>query len=76
MNAFTATILTIERERSSRNGNPRWRVTFDNGTSMRTEVDGSVGYGIENRENRAGPVDVWIDRRGNITYLRPSAVRT
>lgn len=66
---FVATIVAIERERSSRNGNPRWSVTFDNHYTYKTGVDASVGYGINNPEYRAGQVQVWIER-GNIVYLK------
>lgn len=40
------TITDIERAASSRNGNPSWFITLDNGTRYRTETDGSVGYAV------------------------------
>lgn len=42
------TVTDIERAASSRNGNPSWFITLDNGTRYRTETDGAVGYVVGN----------------------------
>lgn len=58
---------TVVRMASSRNGNPRFMVTFDDGTAYPTGVDASCAYGIENREYD-GDVQVLIER-GNIVGI-------
>ena len=40
------TIAAIKRLTNSRNGNPRYRVTFTNGEEMTTKTDSSFGYKI------------------------------
>lgn len=59
------------RQNSSRNGNPRWRVHFDDATSALTAVDSAVAYGINNREHYDNPVEVTYDLRGHITGIQP-----
>lgn len=54
---------------SSKNGNPRFLVTFDDGTAYPTGVDSSCAYGIDNSE-LDGEVQVLIER-GNIRDIRP-----
>jgi hypothetical protein len=51
-------ITQVDYVSTSVNANPTHRVHFDDGTSCLTEVDGSVGYGINNREFRRSPVEV------------------
>jgi hypothetical protein len=71
---FVDEIESTERMRSSNAGNPRWRVHFKSGKSYPTEVDGSVGYGINNPELNSGPVRVTIEGSGArwaITYITP-----
>ena len=70
---FVDKISRIERHSgyTGYNGNPRWRVYFQDHDSAPTEVDGSVGYGINNSELREGKVEVTLDARGNITNLSP-----
>lgn len=65
----TLTIHAIERLRLSKNGNPRHRVTFTDGTMAETANDASVNYGIENREYRDVPLVVTFEA-GKITYIR------
>lgn len=67
----TQTITHLDRMASSKNGNPRLRVFFDDGTSAPTEPDTSWAYEAENSEFRAGPVEVHYNGRGHITYARP-----
>lgn len=62
-------ISRLERMRSSFYGNPRFQVTFTDGTSAPTEVDGSVGYGIENSGFRDTPLRVTFNRYGHVSYI-------
>lgn len=64
-------ITGTERLASSVNGNPRYRVTFADGTDARTGVDSGIAYGITNSDLRGGPVEVTFDGRGNIIDARP-----
>jgi hypothetical protein len=66
----TKTIVGIDRMPSSRNGNPRYRLTFDDGTSAPLQPDSSIAYGINNREYRSGPVRVTFNGRGHVTYVK------
>lgn len=71
--SFVDRITRIERHPgyTGRNGNPRWLVSFAEHDTLPTEVDGSVGYGINNSEYREGLVEVTVTSRGSITYLKP-----
>lgn len=42
----TRTVAGIDRLPNSRNGNPRFSLTFTDGTTLRTKTDGTVGYEI------------------------------
>lgn len=61
----------LERLRLSTNGNPRFRVTFTDGSSAITQSDASFYYGIENQEMR-GDVTVTYTRAGKISDMRPA----
>jgi len=63
-------VTGLRQLNNSVNGNPRYNVTFDNGTNANTASDASFCYGIENREMR-GDVDVWLTRRGTIEHMEP-----
>lgn len=69
-------ISRIDRMRSSANGNPRYSVTFTDGTSAPTGVDASVGYEINNPEYRDVPLRVEFNGRGSIVavYATPTPV--
>ena len=60
------TIASLERLKLSTNGNPRFRVTFTDGTVAQTQTDASVGYSIENPEFRDVPVRVSYTPAGRI----------
>ena len=62
-------ISRLERMKSSVNGNPRFMVTFTDGSSMPTKPDAMLAYGIENEEYRDRPLLVEVER-GQIVYLR------
>jgi hypothetical protein len=61
---------TTERMRSSVNGNPRWQVTFDDGSHWPTAPDSSCAYGINNSE-LDGEVQILLNSRSNIVDIRP-----
>ncbi len=67
------TITRVDRERNSKNGNPRYLVTFDDGTSARTAVDAAVAYGISNscfQNPETSPISVTFDEKGDIIGVR------
>jgi hypothetical protein len=64
------TIASLERLRPSRNGNPRFRVTFTNGHVAQTQSDASISYAIENPEYRDVPLHVEFSSAGKITHLK------
>lgn len=43
----TGTLIVVDRDKSSANGNPRYVVTLD-GITCRTAVDSPLGYSITN----------------------------
>lgn len=68
---ITARVLRTERMRSSKYGNPRFRVTLDPGEGLElvtlpTSPDAGVAYGIENREYRDRPHAFHVNGRGHI----------
>lgn len=64
-------ITRLERLSSSVNGNPRFRVGFDDASSAITSSDAAFCYGIENPEMR-GDVVVTYTRAGRIADIRPA----
>lgn len=64
---FSKSGRTLERRQNSTNGNPRYWVTFADGTRLPTATDASVGYVIGNSEFD-GAVRVWVVR-GHITDI-------
>lgn len=62
-------ITQVKCRDSSVNGNPRYWVTFADGSMASTVVDGSVGYGIQNSELHGVPVQVEYNRRGHIVHV-------
>ena len=65
------TISSLERLKLSTNGNPRFRVTFTDGTVAQTQTDSSIAYAIENPEYRGVPVKVSFTAAGRIWDLEP-----
>jgi len=68
---FTAAIESFDRLTNTENGNPRFRVHFDDGRVAETRPDTAEAYGIENAENRVGPVRVRTDVEGHIWSVEP-----
>jgi hypothetical protein len=68
--AFPCTVIDAPEGFDARNGNPRYRLTFDDGTSAPLQPDSSIAYGINNPEYRSGPVRVTFNGRGHVTYVK------
>lgn len=66
----TLTIQSLKRERNSHNGNPRFTVTFTDGTVATTGVDSSVAYELENSENQGVPLVVRFTPAGRVVGVR------
>ena len=69
-NETVRTIDHLTRLNNSVNGNPRFRVTFTDGSSAITQSDAAFCYGLENPEFRDRPVIVSFSRAGRITHVR------
>jgi len=69
----TRTIRTLERIKNSRNGNPRYRITFTDGSVARTKTDTSMTNGAEYHlaKLEGMTVTVTFDSRGYITDVLP-----
>lgn len=63
-------VAKLDRLRNSRNGNPRYRVTFEDGSCARTKSDAEISYGITNPELR-GAVRVSFTPSGDIWDMKP-----
>lgn len=59
-------IAEVARVRSSGNGNPRYAVTFTDGTSARTVADGQISHYAENSEWVGVDLDVEFTAAGEI----------
>lgn len=68
---YVKTIESVERLRLSAMGNPRWLVTFTDGSTAKTQRDSSVGYSIDNRTNIGVPVLVKATPGGEIWGVEP-----
>lgn len=64
-------VAGLERLRNSANGNPRYRITFTDGTSAVSVADADFCYGITNPDMR-GEVDVTYTKSGKISTMRPA----
>jgi hypothetical protein len=66
------TISRIERLKNSVNGNPRFRIGFDDGSTAHSQSDASFGYAVGNPGMREGDaVTVEFSRAGKITHMAP-----
>lgn len=70
---FVRTIERLDRMDSSANGNPRYLVTFTDGTGKPTSPDASIAYALPNPEFRGVPVTFTQNGRGHITHAVPVA---
>lgn len=65
------TIASYTRMPSSHDGNPRYRITFSDGTDAALAPNVAVAYEIGNPDMREGcAVDVTYNGRGTIDYMR------
>ena len=64
------TIDSLERLTNSREGGPRWRVTFTNARSAITDSGSQVGHVIDNSEFQNVPLEVTFNSKGKITAVR------
>jgi hypothetical protein len=69
---LNVTITHLERLHNSVNGNPRFRITFDDGSTHLLSSDASLGYCITNTEYR-GALNVWLTKAGRVSYATPVA---
>ncbi len=67
----TKRITELKRLNSSVNGNPRYRVTFDDGSSAITQSDAMFCYAITNPEMRSDVI-VTYTRAGRIADITPA----
>jgi hypothetical protein len=67
----TRRIDYLERLNNSVNGNPRFRVHFEDGSTAETQTDNALNYGLENPENFGADVAVTFTKAGRISDLRP-----
>lgn len=63
-------IESLKRLRLSTNGNPRFVVTFTDGSSAQTQTDAGFAYGLDSREYVGVPVLVAFSRAGRITDVK------
>jgi hypothetical protein len=71
MNGTVKTIANLKRLKNTVNGNPRYIVTFTDGTSIRTQGDSMLGYSVENPEYRDVPLKLEVNGRGTLSGLEP-----
>ena len=69
----TSALVDAKRLNSSSNGNPRYLITFDDGSEVITQSDAAINYGITNHEYRDQPHDAELSRAGRLVYLRKPA---
>lgn len=62
-------ITQIGRMTSSKNDNPRFRVTIDGYGQFPTQPDASIAYAIENPEYRGREVKIHLNGRGHIVHV-------
>jgi hypothetical protein len=48
---YSGRVTELKRLRGSQNGNPRWRINLDDGTTFSTEPDAVVGFAISETEH-------------------------
>lgn len=69
------TISSTRRLNNSVNGNPRFMVTFTDGTAAQTNPDSAVNHAVGNTELE-GPVVVTFSPKGLITHMVPATDTT
>lgn len=72
MATIVANIVSIDRVGASRNGNPTYRLTADDGRNWLTQTDGSIGYEADNYRPRRAVVQrlaLTLNGRGRVTGI-------
>jgi hypothetical protein len=64
-------IDSLERLNNDREGNPRWRVNFTDGTTANTAAGYQIGYSIDNSEFVGVPLELIYNGKGEITRAKP-----
>lgn len=57
------------RLQNSNSGNPRYRVTFDNGSTYETAADADCNYSVQNFVNSGEQVEFILGAQGRITHI-------
>jgi hypothetical protein len=65
-NERIVTIVRVERLGTSVYGNPYFRLHLEDGTSVRTQINASISYSVENRENLNRPVIISTTKAGRV----------
>lgn len=65
------TIMHVRRLGTSVYGNPYYEIIFDDFTSARTRIDGSINYDLQNSELHKEPVAIFTTRAGRIRNIVP-----
>lgn len=64
------TIVRVERLKSSVNGNPRYRLHFDDATSALTQSNSSCAYEIQNQFVAGVTFELTLTRAGRVCGIR------
>ncbi len=64
------TMTATTRMPSSKFGNPRYMLHFDDAVSLPLSPDSSAAYGITNRDMFGVPLEIVVNGRGHVTYVR------
>jgi hypothetical protein len=71
-NERIVTIVKVERLGTSVYGNPYYRLHLEDGTSVRTQINASINFGIENSENLNRPVIITTTKAGRVYDIKPA----
>jgi len=66
--SVTGRVTATKRIGQSRNGNPSFSVTLNDGVTYRTASDAALSYAIENSEYQKSPHTFGLDRDGKLTH--------
>lgn len=64
------TVVRAERLHNSVNGNPRYRLHFDDATSALTQSDSACAYEITNYPVNGRPLELTLTRAGRVCGIR------
>lgn len=69
------TITRLERLSNSRNGNPRYRLHFDDATSALTQTDSACAYELQNIACIGVRMELTLTRAGRVCGAKRAEVR-